>query len=358
MYGMPSLIVLTSKRQAEEYARSTGKNHLGEYAKPQLSEIIEFLSQWSNHLLELSRTFPEFASLGFFLRRNSMLKIHREAHNRIPESCIGRPRGVVLHIPPANVDTVFAYTLGLSLLMGNTNIVRISSRAGLATSKLVESIEHVLRAHPVIQPMINFVSFGHDPDVLEALSKSADIRMLWGGNESIRALKSCEGGFFTRDLAFPDRESVALFDVNALDELGDDELSMLAHRFYNDVYWFDQMACSSPREVYFLGQPDLAVRTAARFFSQLSFIANSRREMQEGNLIDKMMATVVGAVMNDAQSSWISGNVVYSWLPIMGSICPDPVVGTLFAPSSGVWMISHAECTEQLRPFRILVLPP
>ena len=39
------------------------------------------------------------------------------------------PRGLVFHVPPANVDTIFVYSWALSALAGNSNVVRISSRS-------------------------------------------------------------------------------------------------------------------------------------------------------------------------------------------------------------------------------------
>ncbi|MFC6804089.1 acyl-CoA reductase [Deinococcus caeni] len=38
------------------------------------------------------------------------------------------PRGLVFHVPPANVDTIFIYSWLMSVLAGNRNVIRLSSR--------------------------------------------------------------------------------------------------------------------------------------------------------------------------------------------------------------------------------------
>src|SRR5229473_1854189 len=45
------------------------------------------------------------------------------------------PRGLVFHVPPANVDTIFVYSWALSALAGNRNVVRISPRAAGAAAR-------------------------------------------------------------------------------------------------------------------------------------------------------------------------------------------------------------------------------
>jgi Acyl-CoA reductase (LuxC). len=42
-------------------------------------------------------------------------------------------------------------------------------------------------------------------------------------------------------------------------------VSQVASGFFNDLFWFDQMACSSPQVVFWLGAPDVASSAAAKF---------------------------------------------------------------------------------------------
>jgi hypothetical protein len=70
--------------------------------------VREFLTAFSRRLLrpEVARRHPELGSLGFFLRKGELAR----AVARLGDGAAGQrraPRGLVLHFPPANVDTIF-----------------------------------------------------------------------------------------------------------------------------------------------------------------------------------------------------------------------------------------------------------
>src|SRR5262245_19722913 len=91
--------------------------------------VRDFLTALARRLLAPSsaRRFPELASLGFFLRRGEVEKLLDSAQPAMGQ--LRFPRGLVFHVPPANVDTIFVYSWALSALAGNANVVRISSRS-------------------------------------------------------------------------------------------------------------------------------------------------------------------------------------------------------------------------------------
>ena len=57
-------------------------------------------------------------------------------------------------------------------------------------------------------------------------------------------------------LGFSDRNSYAVLKSLAYGKLIDSERDQLAEKLFNDIYWFDQMGCGSPRIVYWVGNPD------------------------------------------------------------------------------------------------------
>ena len=54
--------------------------------------------------------------------------------------------------------------------------------------------------------------------------------------------------------------------VSAGSKIESEARSGLAARFYNDAYWFDQMACSSRRMVVWLGTPGACAPAQDRFW--------------------------------------------------------------------------------------------
>jgi len=77
--------------------------------------------------------------------------------------------------------------------------------------------------------------------------------VIWGGDETVRAIRSLPSKPTTKDVAFADKISFSAINAQSYISLPDPESQSLAHSFFNDAYWFDQMACSSPRTVYFIG---------------------------------------------------------------------------------------------------------
>ncbi|PZM90878.1 MAG: gamma-glutamyl phosphate reductase [Actinobacteria bacterium] len=219
--------------------------------------IRDFLAEVAGRLLapKMARRYPELASLGFFLRR---AEVDRMARRLIGEDplVIRVPRGLVFHVPPANVDTVFVYSWALSALAGNRNVVRISSRAAGAAEAILDVLaESVAQADPVVAHTQLMITYGRDDEVTAALSAACDLRVIWGGDRSVTELRRHPLAPLARDVVFPDRSSFALLGVSGWRRASDAQRRAAVDGFANDVYWFDQAACSSPRALYLVGPP-------------------------------------------------------------------------------------------------------
>ena len=60
-------------------------------------------------------------------------------------------------------------------------------------------------------------------------------------------------------LGFPDRYSYSLISEKEFVRLDGPIKKDLIEKFYNDLYWFDQMGCGSPRILYWQGQDNKAI---------------------------------------------------------------------------------------------------
>ena len=78
--------------------------------------------------------------------------------------------------------------------------------------------------------------------------------MIWGGDNTIKKFKS----FITKprciDLAFANRFSISIVDSNKVGLLSKEDLVTLTRKFYNDTYTMDQLGCSSPNSIFWLGK--------------------------------------------------------------------------------------------------------
>ncbi|WP_250002510.1 acyl-CoA reductase [Actinoplanes sp. M2I2] len=222
--------------------------------------VIDFLAKLARKLLApaVARRHAELGSLGFFLRP---AELHRTVNHLKRDDALVFPRGNVFHIPPANVDTIFVYSWALSALAGNHNVVRISERSATAADTILTALNEVLAdADPVIGRTQRMITYGRDDQVTAALSQWADLRVIWGGDSAVAAIRKHPLRPSARDLTFPDRTSWAAVSAAGWRAADPARRREAVLGFTNDSYWFDQAACSSPRTVFLVGEDTDDVR--------------------------------------------------------------------------------------------------
>jgi len=218
-----------------------------------------------------ARQFPELQALAFWLRKAAVVRLANEFAELQSRECLLTPRGLVFHIPPSNVDTIFLYSWALAFLTGNSSIVRLSGRKSLQSTISIRILEEVLAAstHADLSGGSVLVEYGHDPAITAAISAAVDVRVIWGGDETIRRIRDAPIAPHAKDLGFPDRSSLAAFNAAAWLELAPEAKQDLVERFFNDTYWFHQMACSSPRIVAWSGEASLCAAASREFWLML-----------------------------------------------------------------------------------------
>lgn len=216
--------------------------------------VVNFVGTFSKHLLASSsvRRYPELATLAFWMRYSNIerLRNHTMLINRIYVA-----RGVAFHLAPANVDTIFVYSWFLSLLCGNSNIVRVSSKASPQTILIFELMQDLftLSEFAPIRDRSLVVHYGHITHINDLFSSYCDIRIIWGGDQSIQEIRKSPLPARACEMTFANKYSLAIIDVNSILNAEEDQVKAWVDGLYNDSYWFAQMACSSPRLVLWLG---------------------------------------------------------------------------------------------------------
>jgi hypothetical protein len=265
--------------------------------------IVEFLTKFARRLLApaTARRYPELASLGFFLRKGEIARALAGIEGS--GDALRFPRGLVFHVPPANVDTIFVYSWALSALAGNHNVVRVSSRSAGAAETVLEALNAALSdvdpgTARVIEKTQRMVTYDRSDAVSGALSKAADLRVVWGGDASVNALRQYPLAPHARDLTFPDRSSFAVVSVDGWRAASDAERRAAAEGFYNDAYWFDQAACSSPRAVFWVGEQEAAAEAGARFRELLAQVLAEKRHVTDAAMAVQKRVSAYGAAVD------------------------------------------------------------
>jgi hypothetical protein len=244
-------------------------------AVPFASKRIELIGELSARLL-VDRRIGEQPALAYFshwTRRAALRDLVARFDATIPTGAIAAPRGVALHFPPRNVETILLFSWVMSYLAGNTNVVRLPSERGAAVRKAIDLLVAALRE---AEGADLFIQYPADDRVSEALSRRSDVRVVWGGDGKIRAFESLPLRNGGKSIWFGDRYSYAVISGQALVSATAAEMTELARNLALDVFTFDQMGCSSPHKVYIAGNSDAHGRAVATLIDAAGEVARRR----------------------------------------------------------------------------------
>jgi hypothetical protein len=276
--------------------------------------VVRFLTGFARRLLApaVARRFPELGSLGFFLRRAELTRLARRMRTGPDGQTVVSARGLVFHVPPANVDTIFVYSWALSALAGNPNIVRVSERAAGAAQAVLEALNDTLaEADPVIAGTQAMIGYGRDDAVTAALSAACDLRVIWGGDTAVRQIRAHPLAPHARDLTFPDRASFAAINTAGWLAATGQARRAAVRGFVNDAYWFDQAACASPRTLFLIGDPETTQDVRGQFLALLGDVVREQAITVDAAMaVQKHVATYGLAAQGAATRVTFTGNTV------------------------------------------------
>jgi len=254
-------------------------------AQPFDKEALDFLNEISRQafLSPEIKKYPELSALSYWVRKSSISAIIKDFKIRILDGEVVVPRGVVFHIAPSNVDSIFMYSWALSLVVGNINIVRVSQDHSLQMALLLEIIQKILKDKKFsnIAKRNKVITYPHEDKISSGISKLSDVRVIWGGNETVDYFKDLPCPRTTKDIVFADKWSHSVIEAKKFNSLKQNEREGLSKKFYNDSYWFDQMACSSPRVVFFVGKEAECAEANQSFWRELNLELQRRNSSED-----------------------------------------------------------------------------
>ena len=215
---------------------------------------INFLNQISKKILNNSNLnkFPDLKDFAFWCRKKNIER-YKTIFNLKP-NMVGR--GIALHIPPSNVPMNFAFTMAIGLLSGCENIIRIPQKKFEQLEILLKVMKRIIstKKFNLIKSSICVVSYERSDLKSSLLSKMSDVRLIWGGDETVSKFKTYDTKLRNIDLYFPNKISGCLLNANQMKILSDRELKELVYKFYMDSYLMDQKGCSSPKIIFWYGK--------------------------------------------------------------------------------------------------------
>lgn len=262
--------------------------------KPFEKDILNFISEFSLEILKYNniKNYPDLVTFAYFFRKSN-LNLLKSNYNDLEFRV---SLGITLHIAPSNVPVNFLFSLFLSLISGNTSIVRLPSRNFDQINISIDILNKIKKTkkHNNIIDRIVLVRYPHDDEINTYLSSISDSRMLWGGDETVTYFKSLITKPNNIDLSFFNRFSCAIIDSEFIIN-NSNNLTDYISRFYNDTFLFDQNACTSPRLIFWLGKENINKKAKKIFFNQLikkinksNYVIPSSSAVKKLNLISEL----------------------------------------------------------------------
>lgn len=218
---------------------------------PFAPNVVEFVSNLAMSILSSpdAKRYPQLVALGFWLRRANLNRMMDRSKVRDDCGFIRLPRGLVFHVAPSNVDTIFVYSWILSLLCGNRNIVRLPTQVTEQLSVLLKIIDQVLslESSSDIRRTLSMLRYAVPSDATAHLSALCDTRVIWGGDSTVGSIRKTAIPPTAIDICFANKWSMSVIDCGFWLSLSDESKINLARKFALDAFQFGQAACSSPR---------------------------------------------------------------------------------------------------------------
>jgi len=310
-------------------------------------DTFNFLSDISKLLLNSTRikNYPDVATFAFYCRKANLNGIKR-THDTDSVYRIGR--GLLFHITPGNVPVNFAYSLFAGLVTGNINIVRVPSKNFEQVSLIINTIKTVLlneRYKSIFSKRLYIVRYNRDSSATAFFSALCDVRLIWGGDNTINEIRKSPIPPKSTEVTFSDRYSISIINAKSYSKHSDKE--KVAVDFYNDTYLSDQNACTSPQTIYWFGSK-LEVECAQKEFWEMLQLTLQEKQfvLQPILSVDKLTTFFAQAIYyrDIEKDSQVSNEI---WRVKNGSVHRDI---DLFKCSSGYFNEVIVSSLDELLP--------
>ena len=265
---------------------------------PFSKNIIQYLDALSKEINNDSRLrdYPDVATFSFFCRKANISRLREKFYN---DQQIKLGRGILFHIAPSNVPVNFAFSMIMGLLSGNCNIVRVPSISFDQINIIVSAINRLANnpLYLLISKRIILVRYDRNDIATKFFSLDCDIRIIWGGDETIRKIRENNLQPRAFDITFADRYSLCAINADQL--ILDKNPVKIANDFYNDTYLIDQNACTSPHLILWFGSKNNVNRSKKIFWECLYNIVKAKYEVQPVTAINKLTTLYEQAIIMD-----------------------------------------------------------
>ena len=274
---------------------------------------IDFLDTLSKILMynKNARSFPDITSFAFWCRKKNIISLKNKLNTA--ETRMGL--GCIFHITPSNVPVNFAYSFAFGLLTGNSNIVKLPSENFSQTKIICNVISKIIKRNKfkIIGKKNYFFKYNsNETDITKDLSLKIDGRVVWGGDKTIEMVKNFKTKPRVKDIFFSDRYSFCIIKSDEIISSKAERIESFSNKFYNDTYFMDQNACSSPHLIIWYGSAKQNKLAKNKFWPELLKIVKKKYSLEHTNAIDKYTSLCEDALKHNLCSGFYNyENLIY-----------------------------------------------
>ncbi len=262
---------------------SSGQIESSYTATPFSEQLIKELSELGSFLMTKGRAVPSIVAAGYWLRKSHLLAIKSQYPTQQLQA-----KGTVFHIAPGNVDTLFFYSMIISVLCGNQTVLRVSNKLSVDTLRLLDLMNQFFiesGCNTLITSLITVIQYDHDDAITAKISSASASRVIWGSDETIETISQFSLNTDTcnnaNNICFPDRYSVAVIQLD-----NESQLKGAVENLLRDIKPYFQQACSSPKVVYWL---NTAQHLQDEFWTLIAKQLSEQESLEAPDLISQLV---------------------------------------------------------------------
>lgn len=224
------------------------------------------------------------------------------------------PKGIVSHWVAGNVPLLSMLILVQSIITKNKNIVKLSAQTENTLIHLLEPLNKIkikylgktYSGKRILQSCVICSFSRNDINENKLISKVADVKISWGGGNSMEAIKKLPSKTNCHNILFGPKTSFSIVSQDYLDFNNNYKRFFL--KMARDISSFEQKACSSPHTIFYKGTQidDFCSKLADALDVTLNIIPKIHVENEYSNVLDAIeMGEFTGKIWKNKNNDWV-----------------------------------------------------
>ena len=266
-------------------------------------KAISFLNAVSSKLLKTGKAYSDVVTFAFWCRKAALMSEKAKYDNT--ELRLGR--GIAFHSTPSNVPVNCAFSFAAGLLAGNPNIIRLPAKDFPQVKLICEAVNETIEEQLEMKPYVVFVKYSHSKEISDYFSSICSTRIIWGGDQTIAHMRQSPLPPRAKEITFADRHSILVLNAESVEAT--ENIDRLAQDFYNDTFFSDQNACTSPRIIIWLGKEK--VKAKNKFWSAVHKLVKDKYTLAPVQAVGKLAAFYRASAQKDVKLLPHQDNFIY-----------------------------------------------